>query len=84
MTMCKNIYKYSFFAINFHQMHRACETNVALQRNWYPSPIAGLFSYQAWNGFVGFWQNGAVLETFANFMHYGNNTRYQVQALHID
>ena len=57
---------------------RACETNVAQQRNWYPSPIAGLYSYQAWNGFVGFWQNGAVLETFANFMDYGNNTRYQV------
>ncbi|XP_078687147.1 uncharacterized protein LOC144919547 [Branchiostoma floridae x Branchiostoma belcheri] len=55
----------------------ACRAQVALQRNWFPSPIAGLFSYQVWNGFDGFWQNGAVLETFANFMHYGNHTRYQ-------
>ncbi|CAH1272629.1 Hypp4900 [Branchiostoma lanceolatum] len=55
----------------------ACRTQLALQRNWFPSPIAGLFSYQVWNGFDGFWQNGAVLETFANFMYYGNHTRYQ-------
>ncbi|XP_035685286.1 uncharacterized protein LOC118421888 [Branchiostoma floridae] len=55
----------------------ACRTQLALQRNWFPSPIAGLFSYQVWNGFDGFWQNGAVLETFANFMHYGNHTRYK-------
>lgn len=53
---------------------RACSTVYALQYNWFPSPIAGLFSYQAWNGFDGFWQNGAVLETLANWMEYGNNT----------
>ena len=26
----------------------ACRTQVALQRNWFPSPIAGLFSYQVY------------------------------------
>ena len=53
---------------------RSCMAAFALQHNWYPSPIAGLFSYQTWNGFDGFWQNGAVLETMANFMFYGNNS----------
>ena len=53
---------------------RACMTAFALQHNWYPSPIAGLFSYQTWNGFDGFWQDGTVLETLANFMYYGNNS----------
>ena len=53
---------------------RSCTSAYALQYNWYPSPIAGLFSYQTWNGFDGFWQNGAVLETLANWMKYGNNT----------
>ncbi len=55
----------------------ACHAQNALQRNWYPSPIAGLYSYQAWNGFDGFWQNGCVLETFANFMSYASHTRYK-------
>ncbi|CAH1800786.1 unnamed protein product [Owenia fusiformis] len=55
----------------------ACLTQYALQQNWFPSPIAGLFTYLDWNGFDGFWQNGAVLETMANFCHYGNNTRYR-------
>ena len=36
----------------------------------------GLFSYQTWNGMDGFWQNGVVLETMANCLHYLNNTRY--------
>ncbi|KAI8521481.1 hypothetical protein Bbelb_012350 [Branchiostoma belcheri] len=54
----------------------ACRTELALQRNWFPDPIAGLFSYQTWNGFDGFWQNGAVLESVVNFMHYANNTRH--------
>ena len=35
----------------------------------------GLFSYQSWNGMDGFWQNGVVLESMANAMHYLNNTR---------
>ena len=35
----------------------------------------GLFSYQTWNGMDGFWQNGVVLETMANCLHYLNNTR---------
>merc|ERR1719209_1235149 len=48
----------------------------ALQRNWFPDPIQGLFSYQSWNGMDGFWQNGVVLESMANAMHYLNNTRY--------
>ncbi|XP_076809360.1 uncharacterized protein LOC143452323 [Clavelina lepadiformis] len=56
---------------------RSCMTAYALQHNWFPSPISGLFSYQTWNGFDGFWQNGAVLETLANFMYYGNNTMYK-------
>ena len=55
----------------------SCLAQFAHQCNWYPSPIAGLFSYQSWNGYDGFWQNGVVLETMANFMHYGNNTRYK-------
>jgi len=63
----------SMFDNNENAM-RACQTLFALQHNWYPSPIAGLFSYQTWNGFDGFWQDGAVLETMANFMHYGNNS----------
>ncbi|XP_069104510.1 uncharacterized protein [Argopecten irradians] len=55
----------------------ACASQFALQSNWFPSPIAGLFSYQIWNGFDGFWQNGAVLEPFVNFMAYANHTRYK-------
>ena len=54
----------------------ACLTEFALQNNWYPSPIAGLVTYQDWNGFDGFWQDGSVLETLVNFIHYGNHTRY--------
>ena len=42
----------------------------------FPDPIAGLFSYQTWNGMDGFWQNGVAIETMTNFMAYGNNTRY--------
>lgn len=54
----------------------SCRTLDALQNNWFPSPIAGLFTYQAWNGFDGFWQNGIVLEALANFMEYTNSSRY--------
>ncbi|XP_041357624.1 uncharacterized protein LOC121374585 [Gigantopelta aegis] len=54
----------------------ACTTERALQSNWWPSPIAGLFSYQEWNGYDGFWQDGALLEALANFKSYANNTRY--------
>ncbi|CAH1792785.1 unnamed protein product [Owenia fusiformis] len=54
----------------------ACLTQLALQRNWFPDPINGLFSYQTWNGFDGFWQNGAVLEPMVNYMNYTNSTRY--------
>ena len=43
----------------------------------------GLFSYQTWNGMDGFWQNGVVLETMANAMHYLNFTRFVKQCLHI-
>lgn len=56
---------------------RACRAQFSLQRNWYPDPIQGLFSYQTWNGMDGFWQNGVVLETMANCLHYLNNTRYR-------
>lgn len=52
----------------------ACAIQFALQANWFPSPIAGLFSYQVWNGYDGFWQNGAVLETMANIIAYTNKT----------
>merc|ERR1719234_2580360 len=54
----------------------ACSAQFALQRNWFPDPIQGLFSYQSWNGMDGFWQNGVVLESMANAMQYLNNTRY--------
>ncbi|KAH3833393.1 uncharacterized protein LOC127878953 [Dreissena polymorpha] len=56
----------------------ACRTQFAHQSNWFPSPIAGLFSYQVWNGYDGFWQNGAVLETMTNFVANtnGTNRRY--------
>lgn len=58
--------------------YMACKSQFALQSNWWPSPIAGLFSYQVWNGYDGFWQNGLVLETYTNFFAFvGNNTRYQ-------
>ena len=56
--------------------HLACLAQYAFQRNWFPDPIAGLFSYQTWNGMDGFWQNGIAIETMANTMHYGNHTRY--------
>ena len=56
---------------------QACKAQFSLQRNWYPDPIQGLFSYQTWNGMDGFWQNGVVLETMANCLHYLNNTRYR-------
>ena len=56
---------------------QACRAQYSLQRNWYPDPIQGLFSYQTWNGMDGFWQNGVVLETMANCLHYLNNTRYR-------
>ena len=54
----------------------ACQAQYAFQRNWFPDPIAGLFSYQPWNGMDGFWQDGVAIETLANTMHYGNHTRY--------
>ncbi|KAK3098040.1 hypothetical protein FSP39_015536 [Pinctada imbricata] len=57
--------------------YMACKTEFAHQSNWFPSPIAGLFSYLIWNGYDGFWQNGAVLETITNFMYYANHTRYK-------
>jgi mannan endo-1,6-alpha-mannosidase len=53
-----------------------CQAQYAFQRNWFPDPIAGLFSYQTWNGMDGFWQDGIAIETMANTMHYGNHTRY--------
>ena len=56
---------------------RACRAQFSLQRNWYPDPIQGLFTYQTWNGMDGFCQNGVVLETMANCLHYLNNTRYR-------
>ena len=56
---------------------QACRAQFSLQRNWYPDPIQGLFTYQTWNGMDGFWQNGVVLETMANCLHYLNNTRYR-------
>ena len=54
----------------------SCQAQYALQRNWYPDPIGGLFSYQTWNGMDGFWQNGVVIESMVNAMVYGNHTRY--------
>ena len=54
----------------------ACQAQYAFQRNWFPDPIAGLFSYQTWNGMDGFWQDGVAIETLANTMHYGNHRRY--------
>ncbi|XP_071181867.1 uncharacterized protein [Mytilus edulis] len=56
--------------------YMACKTQFALQSNWFPSPIAGLFSYLIWNGYDGFWENGCVLEPMVNFIEYANNTRY--------
>ena len=47
--------------------YQACRAEYSLQMNWYPDPIGGLFSYQTWNGFDGFWQNGIVLEALVNF-----------------
>ena len=46
--------------------YQACMAQWALQQNWYPDPIGGLFSYQTWNGFDGFWQNGVILEAYLN------------------
>ena len=37
-------------------MDLGCMAQHAFQRNWFPDPIAGLFSYQSWNGMDGFWQ----------------------------
>ncbi|XP_061171978.1 uncharacterized protein LOC133181504 [Saccostrea echinata] len=61
---------------NDFSAYMACITEFAHQSNWFPSPIAGLFSYQIWNGYDGFWQNGAVLEPMANFMEYAQHKRY--------
>ena len=55
----------------------ACLAVDSLQNNWFPSPIGGLFTYQAWNGFDGFWQNGLVLQTLANYMISTRSTRYK-------
>ena len=54
----------------------SCQAQYALQRNWYPDPIGGLFSYQTWNGMDGFWQNGLAVEAMTNAMMYGNHSRY--------
>lgn len=54
----------------------ACRAQFSMQRNWFPDPLQGLYSYETWNGFDGFWQNGAVLETLVNSAVYGNHTRY--------
>ena len=54
----------------------SCQAQYALQRNWYPDPIGGLFSYQTWNGMDGFWQNGLAIEAMTNAMIYGNHSRY--------
>ena len=54
----------------------SCQTQYALQRNWYPDPIEGLFTYQTWNGMDGFWQNGVAVEAMVNAMTYGNHSRY--------
>ena len=63
---------------------QACRAQYSLQRNWYPDPIQGLFTYQTWNGMDGFWQNGVVLETMANCIHYLNNTRYRSVVVNSD
>ena len=55
----------------------SCQAQYALQRNWYPDPIGGLFSYQTWNGMDGFWQNGLAIEAMVNAMAYGNHSRYK-------
>lgn len=55
----------------------ACQTLDAFQNNWFPSPIAGLFTYLDWNGFTGFWQNGAVLQPLVDYIRYTNSTRYR-------
>ena len=47
----------------------------ALQYNWYPDPLQYMNSYQSWNGFDGFWQNGVVLEAIANVRAYTKSTR---------
>ena len=47
----------------------------ALQWNWYPDPLQYMNSYQSWNGFDGFWQNGVVLETIANVRAYTESTK---------
>ena len=62
---------------NNSEAFRACQAQYALQQNWFPDPIQGLFSYQTWNGMDGFWQNGIAVESMANSMFYMNNTRYK-------
>ncbi|XP_065175563.1 uncharacterized protein LOC135805457 [Sycon ciliatum] len=54
----------------------SCKAQFSMQQNWFPDPLNGFYSYETWNGFDGFWQNGAVLEAFANFAYYANHTRY--------
>ena len=54
----------------------ACATLDALQHIWFSSPIAGLYDYLEWNGFDGFWQNGAVLLPMVDYMRYTNSSRY--------
>ena len=49
---------YTLFGVffQFGPILQGCMAQNAFQRNWYPDPIAGLFSYQSWNGMDGFWQ----------------------------
>jgi hypothetical protein len=56
---------------------QTCVASYVMQENWYPDPIGYLFSYQTWNGFDGFWQDGVTIEAFVNAMKYGNNTRFK-------
>lgn len=53
----------------------SCQAAAAMNYNWFPSPIGSALSYQSWNSFSGFWQDGATLEALANWLHRGNATR---------
>jgi mannan endo-1,6-alpha-mannosidase len=74
LSMMKEVYEHGRRS-NFSKYARQAEN--ALQYNWFPDPMQFLNTYQSWNGFDGFWQNGVVLETMANVKAYTNSTQYE-------
>ena len=55
----------------------ACQALDSLQHDWFPSPVAGLYTWLDWNGLNGFWQNGVILQTILDYVTYTKSSRYE-------